>query len=275
VAHCNDERLISLAAGVVQEFPAEEVVYAAANAGFNAVGVWCELGNWTDQHTARVASALNDTGITALDIEVLWFQPGESIDSHDRLVDIARAINARNILCVSSEPDIEQTKKRFRHVCELVEGSDIRVVLEFLAITEINTLAKAREVLQDVNHPAAGILVDTLHLQRTGSSVDDFRAIASQQRDVLPYLQLCDASATLQDNSYEGVLEDALYLRQLPGEGQLPLEDILQAADKRLPLSLEIRSRLLIETYPQLQDRADAVFSSAKKFFDSLSQASA
>ena len=89
MAHCNDERLISLAAGVVQEFPAEEVVYAAANAGFNAVGVWCELGNWTDQHTARVASALNDTGITALDIEVLWFQPGESIDSHDRLVDIA------------------------------------------------------------------------------------------------------------------------------------------------------------------------------------------
>lgn len=270
MGYTQNSRLISLAAGVVQEFDPEEVIVAAAEAGFNSVGIWCELDTWTELRTQKVKRALAETGITALDIEVAWFQPGEAIDAQDRFVEIARAIGARNILCVSSETDIQRTKERFKHLCEMVEGTEIRVVLEFLAITEINTLGKALEVLDDVAHPAGGILVDALHLQRTGSSVGDLAALAERQPALLPYLQLCDASATLEDDSYEAVLEDALYLRNLLGEGQLPLRGILKSIDPGLPLSLEIRSRYLIETYPQLQDRANAVYASTRQFFDAL-----
>ena len=134
------QRLISLAAGVVQEYPPEQVVYAAAEAGFNAVGIWCDLDTWTNERTDKVKKALTETGITALDLEVVWFHPGEAIDTHNRFVDIAKAIGARNILCVSSETDINETKKRFKHLCQLTQGSDIRVVLEFQAITLSPTL---------------------------------------------------------------------------------------------------------------------------------------
>ena len=258
-----NQRLVSLAAGVVQEFPPEKVVYAAAEAGFNAVGIWCDLETWTNEHTEKVKKALTDTGITALDIEVVWFQPGEALDAHDRFVDIAKAVDAKNILCVSSETDISDTKKRFKHLCQLTEGSDIRVSLEFLAITEIDSLAKAVEVVSDVAHPAGGILIDALHLQRTGSGVEDIVELAQARSDspiysetrLLPYIQLCDANETLEDQSYEGILEDAVFLRKLLGEGQLPLEEILQAVDTDLPLSLEIRSRALTEQFPNLQDR--------------------
>jgi sugar phosphate isomerase/epimerase len=267
-------RLISLAAGVVQEFAPEQVVYAAAGAGFNAVGIWCDLETWTSQRTESVSKALADTGITALDIEVVWFKPGESMDTHDRFVDIAKAIGAKNILCVSSETDIDETQKRFKHLCQLTEGSDIRVVLEFLAITEINSLAKALAVVNAVAHPAAGILIDTLHLQRTGSCVEDLAALVQTHSNTpapqLPYLQLCDASATLEDQSIEGVLEDALYLRKLLGQGQLPLKEILQTVGANMPLSLEIRSRYLIEQFPNLPDRANAVFKNAQHFFHAL-----
>jgi len=269
-------RLISLAAGVVQEFAPEQVVYAAAEAGFNAVGIWCDLESWTDERTERVGKALADTGITALDIEVVWFKAGEPIDTHNRFVDIAKAIGAKNILCVSSETDINETQKRLKNLCQLTEGSDIRVVLEFLAITEIDSLAKALAVVAAVAHPAAGILVDTLHLQRTGSSVEDLAALALAQAQsnapapLLPYLQLCDASETLEDQSVEGALEDALYSRTLLGKGQLPLKAILQIVGADMPLSLEIRSRYLIEQYPNLQDRANAVFINAQQFFQAL-----
>ena len=265
----NTSRLVSLAAGVVQEFPPEDVIYAAAAAGFNAVGIWCDLDTWTDERTAKVKQALFDTGITALDIEVVWFKPGDAINSHDRVVDIAKTLDAKNILCVSSETDINETKKRFKHVCNLADDSGIGVVLEFLAITEINTLAKALEVVTDVGHPAGGILIDSLHLQRTGSSVDDIAQLHNAGA-LLPYLQICDASKTLADPSFEGVLEDALYLRQLLGEGELPLKETLEVVDANLPLSLEIRSRYLIETYPDLQSRANAVFNSTQQFLRSL-----
>ena len=106
---------------------------AAAQAGFNAVGIWCDLATWTNERTHSVIKAIAETGITVLDIEVAWLQPGEPADSQDRFIEIAKTINAKNILCVSSEPNISDTKKRFKRLCTLTEGSDIRIGLEFLA----------------------------------------------------------------------------------------------------------------------------------------------
>ncbi|MCB1689766.1 MAG: TIM barrel protein [Halioglobus sp.] len=240
----SDARLISLAAGVVQEFPAEDAVRAAAPAGFNAAGIWCDTQTWNAATTRRVEEALAETGICPLDLEVVWLKPGEAPTAHDQMIDIGLELGVRNILCVSSEPEMTRTKKRFEHICRRAESGNTRIVLEFLAITEIRSLQQALEVVQDVAHPAGGILVDSLHLHRTGGSADDLGDIDPR---LMPYIQLCDASAVLGDSSPEGLIEDALYLRQLPGEGDLALHDILDKLDPQLPLSLEIRSRELMQ----------------------------
>ncbi|MDZ7921171.1 hypothetical protein [Rhodoferax sp.] len=65
-----DTRLISLAAGVLPEFSPEETVYAAAQAGFTAAGIWCDLPSWDRGRGERVAQALAETGLCALDLEV-------------------------------------------------------------------------------------------------------------------------------------------------------------------------------------------------------------
>lgn len=260
-------RLISLAAGVVQEFPPEDVVYAAAGAGFNATGIWCDLATWNQRRSNSVSEALADTGLCALDIEVVWLKPGEAVDSHDAMVEIALQLGARNILCVSSEPDIARTKQRFEHLCKRAERGHLRVVLEFLAITEIKSLRLALDVVQDVAHPAGGILVDALHLYRTGALAQDLRDIDPH---LMPYIQLCDACAQLQDSSPEGLLEDALYLRQLPGDGELPLRDLLAQCDRQMPLSVEVRSRELMQRFPSdAVARARAVFNATQKFLQS------
>jgi sugar phosphate isomerase/epimerase len=243
----SNQRLLSLAAGVVQEFPPEQVIYAAAEAGFNAVGLWCDIQSWDNRRSQRVEQALRETGLFALDLEVVWLKPGEAFTTHDAMIEIALELGVHNLLCVSSEPDPARTRRRFEHLCKKAEAGSLRIVLEFLAITEISSLRQALDIVQDVGHPVGGILVDTLHLQRTGGSAADIGAIDPH---LMPYLQLCDATAALHDHSPEGVLEDALYLRQLPGDGELPLTDILRQVDPQLPLSLEIRSRELIERFP-------------------------
>jgi sugar phosphate isomerase/epimerase len=259
-----DDRLISLAAGVVQEFPPEAVVYAAAAAGFNATGIWCDLASWNNRRGDRVRTALADTGLCALDLEVVWLKPGEALDTHDAMIEIALDLGVRNVLCVSSEPNLARTKLRFEHLCKKAEAGTLRVVLEFLAFTEISSLQQSLEVVQDVAHPAGGILVDALHLRRTGASPLDLRKIAPA---LLPYIQLCDASAMPQDSSPEGLLEDALYLRRLPGDGELPLREILAELHPQLPLSLEIRSRALLEKFPSDPlARAAHVFAATQRF---------
>lgn len=259
-----DSRVLSLAAGVMPEFSAEDVVYAAAQAGFTATGIWCELQQWDRQCTQRVRAALQATGLCPLDLEVIWFKPGESIHTHDAMVDIALELGVRNLLCVSSEPETTRTKKRFAHLCRKADNSGLRIVLEFLAITEIRSLQQALDVAQDVAHPAGGILVDSLHLCRTGAGAQDLRRVDAQ---LMPYLQLCDASAVIRDSSPEGLLEDALYLRQMPGAGELPLTEILEALDPHLPLSLEIRSRDLMQrTTGDPVKRAECVFAATRRF---------
>lgn len=257
-------RLISLAAGVVQEFPPEQVVYAAAEAGFNATGIWCDPKIWNQKQSNAVRDALTETGLCALDLEVIWLQPGEAPGTHDAMIAAALELGVRNVLCVSSEPDITDSKKRFEHLCKRAGDGALRVVLEFLAITEIASLQQALEVVQDVGHPAGGILVDTLHLQRTGAHPQDLLTI---DPTLMPYLQLCDASAMPLDNSPEGLIEDALYLRELPGAGALPLHDVLAVFDPQLPLSLEVRSRRLIEEYPDDPvARASCVLEAGRRF---------
>jgi sugar phosphate isomerase/epimerase len=260
----SDARLISLAAGVLPEFSPEETIHAAAQAGFNAVGIWCDLASWSQQRSKAVASALAQTGLCALDLEVVWFKPGEAAGEHDAMLEIALELGVRNVLCVSSEPDIARTKKRFEHLCRRAEAGNLRVVLEFLAITEVRTLQQALAVVRDVGHPAGGILVDTLHLLRTGSTPDDLRRIDCA---LMPYLQLCDASAALADKSPQGLLEDALYLRRLPGDGELPLRAILDAVEPQLPLSVEVRSRELMQRFANdATGRAGAVLCATREF---------
>lgn len=88
----------------------------------------------------------------------------------------------------------------------------------------------------------------------------------------MPYIQLCDANTSLRDSSPEGLLDDALYLRPLPGEGDLPLNDILAQLDPQLPLSLESRSRDLIHRYPDdARARAACIFEATRNFLRTCS----
>ena len=258
------ERIISLASGVLPEFPPEQVVASAAAAGFNAVGIWYDADIWSEQLTRTLARALQEQHLIALDIEVVWFHPGEKIDCHDRIIDIAAEIGARNILCVSSEPDIKDTQRRFEHLCRRAEGTGIRIVLEFLSLTTIKTLDQALEVIRAVDHRAGGILIDALHLTRNGSIAADLDKLDPQ---LLPYLQLCDAKLQPDDSSTEGLIDDAIYQRCLPGEGELPLTDLLNAFDHQVPVSLEIRSRQLMDQFPDPNRRAKAVYEQAQQYF--------
>jgi sugar phosphate isomerase/epimerase len=258
------DRLISLAAGVMPEFSSEAMIHAAAAAGFNAVGIWCEAPLWNKQRTHAVKTALKDTGLCPLDLEVIWFKPDEPLDAHDAVIDVALELGAANVLCVSSEPDLLRTQLRFEHLCRRAEDSTLRIVLEFLAITEVRSLQQALQVVRGVAHPSGGILVDALHLYRTGACAAD---LASIEPHLMPYIQLCDADDQVRDDSPQGLIEDALYLRKQPGEGELPLTEILQELSPQIPLSLEIRSRVLMEqTQGDALARAIRVFEATQRF---------
>ena len=71
--------LLSLAAGVLPEFPPDRIVQAAAEAGYRATGIWCDTETWTDKTTREVHRQLRNGALQALDIEVIWIRPGREV----------------------------------------------------------------------------------------------------------------------------------------------------------------------------------------------------
>jgi len=258
------EPLLSLAAGVLPEFPPEAIVAAAAAAGYPASGVWFDPATWTDATTRRVRSRLEAGGLTPLDIEVIWIRPGREIDeSARRLIGAGGELGARNVLIVSVNPEVADTRYQFAVLCELAAAAGMRAVLEFLMIGEVRTLAQALSVVRDVGHPAGAVLVDALHLQRCGATPEDLIGLDPA---LLPYAQLCDGPAALAGATYQDYLQDAVDGRSAPGEGGLPLVRLLDALPDGVPLSLEVRSRRYREQHPEPVARAAAVLAQTRRF---------
>jgi sugar phosphate isomerase/epimerase len=272
-----DERLIALASGVHDGNPPDvspqDMARIAGEVGYNSVGLWVAPDeNWHKETTGAVRQILTDYHLVPLDVEVIWLQPGADPDPlHHRIIDIGGELGARNCLIVSSEPNRDNTKRLYEDLCRRAADAGMRACLEYMGITEIKTLDAALDVVASVDHPAGGILVDAFHHERVGHAPGAVSKIPPQW---LSYVQLCDMPkrGTLSDPA--AYLEDALDGRLAPGEGALPLADLMAAlpdgVHAELPISLEIRSRHYRETHPNPLTRARTILEKTNSFLNGL-----
>jgi len=255
--------LLSLAAGVLPEFTPEQVAQAAAESGFEAVGFTVAPESWTDATTSKVQAILQAAGVSVLDVEVIWIgADGAVTDGHRKILDVGGALGAKNALIVSSCTDEVKNCHAFATLAEHASRYNIRACLEFLRITAVTHLSQAVRIVESAGHPAGGVLIDTIHLARCR----EFHLLRSVDPGLLPYSQFCDGNVDCAED-YQSLLADAVDLRSLPGEGGLPLQDVLAVLHPDLPLALEIRSRKLREDFPNHVARARHVLNSAKAYF--------
>ena len=255
-------RLVSLAAGTVLDVDPAQTVDVAAAAGFGAVGLWFDPATWTQAMSTSVARRLRADAIVALDIEPVILGRGQ--DPGDALVDTAAELGVRHVLVASGPAERNAVVQRFGELCERAAPTGVMVVLEFLPIFTIGTLAEAVGVVEEVGSPNGAVLVDTLHLARSGGSPDDLRGL---RPGLLPYLQIADAPAEPPGRARDTLRDEALHGRLLPGEGALPLGAAL-AAVPDVPLSLELRSAALMAAHPDATDRARAVFTATQRLLE-------
>jgi sugar phosphate isomerase/epimerase len=248
---------ISFASGIVPECGPLATIRAAAAGGFDATGLWIEPETWSAETTRECRAALADTGLELLDVEVIWIKPDSDLAAHKAVIDIGAALGAKHVLCVSSDPDLGATASALAELCRHAEGSAMRVALEFGIFTEIKNLRMAMAVLDEVAHPLRALLIDPIHVDRSGSTVLEIAAVPDA---LLPYAQFCDAPAKRPDPHYfEDIITDAIDLREQCGAGGLALAEIYHALPTDIPLSIELRSKVLRETYPDPGARAKAV----------------
>jgi sugar phosphate isomerase/epimerase len=257
-------RPISFASGIVPGLPPVDTVRAATAGGFDAVGLWVEPARWTAATTREVRACVAGGGIGVLDVEVVWIKPGPDDPDHFRLIDIGAEVGASNVLVVSSDPDQGAAAAKYARLCEHGAAAGLRVCLEFGVFTKVRRLADALAIVEAHDSPARGILIDPLHLDRSGGTPADVAALPSA---LLPYAQFCDGPAERPDpDDLAAVREDALDRRLQAGEGALPLAALLEALPPGLPLSVELRSKALRDAFPDPADRARVTAEATRRF---------
>jgi sugar phosphate isomerase/epimerase len=255
---------ISLASGVVPELDPADTIRAASAGGFDAVGLWIEPPRWTGAMARKCRQALAATGLSVLDVEVVWFKPGPPDLEHLRVLDIGAEVGARHVLVVSSDPDMSATAAKLATLCTHAEPLGQRICLEFGLFTEVKTIHQALSVIAAAAHPLAGLLIDPLHLARSGGTPED---VAGVSRELMPYAQICDAPASgPAPDDADGILREAIDERLQCGEGGLPLAAVLGALPADIPLSVELRSKPLRESWPDPQARARATAEATRRF---------
>lgn len=248
--------ILSLAAGTLPEFQPEQVARAAGEAGFSHCGFTIEPEHWDAAALAATKAAIAENELSVLDVEVVWIpEGGQLTDDHKMIIDAAIELGAANVLVVSSEPDHGRTAEALHKLCSWAEPGKMRVALEFLMITAVQSMDSALDIIRKADHPAAALLIDTIHFQRAGHRAAQLEDV---EASLLPYTQICDGNRDC-DNSFEAYLEDAIDLRSCPGEGSLPVAEIIGMLPEAIPLSLEIRSKIYRDRFADPADRASAV----------------
>jgi len=243
-------RVLSIAAGVHPDLGPARMVETAASAKWPACGIWFDADSWTEVTTREVRRRLDDTGVVALDLEPII--PAADHDDHgERVIEAAAAIGARHVLFTSRLANLSATIDRFSSLCDVASLQGVKLVCEFLPIFPVRSLSIANNIV--TRHPVdlAGVLVDNLHLSRSGGTIDEIREIDARR---FPYLQIADAVEDA-PTEFPALLDEALHGRLLPGDGGLPISGLL-AAVPDVPLSFEVRSRALREGFTDPVERA-------------------
>lgn len=254
-----DETALVFCAGNAPRVPLLERLAPARSAGYAAVSVLPqeydalrEAGMSDGELRSRIADAGLSVG--ELDGLTTWLpdhRPPAAFPPElagllaratpERLVPIAAALGARSISVIEFygrqvEPDV--AAEAFARACDLAAEHGLLVHLEFLPWGGVPDLESAAEIVARADRRNGGILVDSWHFFRSGSTLATLRELPG---DRILGVQLDDAPAQPEAD----LAEETQHRRLLPGEGSFDLVGLVRTLDEigsRAPLGVEVLS---------------------------------
>lgn len=261
---------LTLAHLTISATPAE-TIDAAASAGFGAVGLRICGRRPGDAFAAPVigqpamiqslSQRAADQGVRLSNVSAYQFYPDVTWEDVAPVVDATQALGIPVIVVNSFDPDEVKFTAIFARYCEAAAAAGIRVALEFLPYSGVRNLNGALRVVEQSGAANAGILLDALHLDRSGSLPSAIRAIDPAK---IVFAQLCDAKKLTGPRSDDELLQEARFARLPAGTGELPLFDFLDALPPGLEIEYEVARIELADRSPL--EKAQAAAADARRF---------
>lgn len=206
----------------------------------------------------EMVAAMRDRNVSISLGEGFFAIPGRDIRNSAADLELMHELGVKRICTLSIGGELNYAFDQFAVLAEMTGALGMDMVIEFgpcLGITDLQTAAAA---VRHVGKPNTKLLIDTMHLCRSGSTAAD---VVQLGLDMVGYVQLCDAPVVSKQATY---VEEAKYERMVPGTGELPLLDILKVLPSHLVIGLEVPQRALAEAGVAPQERLGACVAAAQ-----------
>jgi sugar phosphate isomerase/epimerase len=246
-----------LCAATVMATPFLDRLAPAKAAGYAGLSIWpyeVEALRAVGVSDAELRSRVADAGLAIGEVDAIttWLPgatPPASMDpmmaqsllgnTADALCPLAASIGARSVSLVEYygvDVDLDIAIEAFAAVCDRAADDGLIVHLEFLPWTGIPDLAAGWAIVEGAGRPNGGLLVDSWHLFRSGSTLEQLARIPGS---AVLGVQIDDAPA-----APDGDLEDeTMHRRRIPGDGELDLAGfvrVLREIGSPAPIGVEV-----------------------------------
>jgi len=223
-----------------------DTVAAAASAGFTSVGLRITGRRPGDayphtvetlDHAKAIKRLAQDHDIRISNVNAFSLFPEVELSHLEQVIALTSAVGADTIVTICNQPDQKKFADTFAHYCELAAQAGIRIVLEFMRFSEIKTIGDASRIVSEWGVSSTGVLIDALHLQRSGGTADD---IAAMDPAKIAYFQLCDAPETARRATDDELRTESRTRRLEPGKGTLPLHTFISSLPPGTEIEYEV-----------------------------------
>ncbi|MDR5827150.1 TIM barrel protein [Caballeronia sp. LP006] len=233
---------LSLAHLTVLDVGPPDLIELAASAGFRAISIrLCSPVHGGIEYPLLARSSelrstkrlLHELDVKVTDIEVITLAANTSIGDYESTFEAGAELGAHRACVNIDDTDRARVIDRFSALCDLAAPFGLSLDVEFMLWRPVARLADAVNIVRSSGKPNAFVLIDALHLIRSGGTVEEVAALDPQ---IIGSVQLCDAPMA----SPADIVAEARGDRLLPGEGELPLRALLAVLPDNLPLAVEV-----------------------------------
>lgn len=250
-----------------------QVVDAAAHAGFQSVSLRLipTMPNEAPHPMTgpspmkrEVQAALRATGVSVCDIEAVWLRPDSEPGRYEREFETAAELGAQYVQVMSADPDPDRVADTLARFCEMGRHFGLGMALEFMRISQLQSLEAACGVLRAAGQPNAFLILDALHCFRCDTPLAELEHLDPR---LVGMVQLCDAPRHGPEGQ-EAMAHEARFDRRIPGEGELPLHAWLQALPAGNMLAIEAPFSPSGGALSSPRQRASRLMSGVRAFLD-------
>jgi sugar phosphate isomerase/epimerase len=269
-------RLLSLHHLTVLEADPAEAISIAAAAGFDQVCLFLYSPSQalpgrsksssfplvTETNKAEVLARLKQCNIGVSNIEFFPVTSDVPLENYRAAFALGAEVGAKRAVTHIHDSNDERAVRTVRKIADLAAEYRLTLALEFMGLTPAcNSIQRAAWFVEQAGKPNFGIGVDALHLARTGGTPADIRAIPSH---FFSYSQICDGHGLHVSSDY---LSEGLD-REMPGDGDFPLLEMIEALPLATALDVEIPSARLVEKGVSGIERAKLAMARTRALID-------